>query len=94
MLFDIATPANITTPISDITFRVVPVDTSAGNTPVIPGGKANRIINGSVKERNCATKMRYSKTTERQRPKAKLCNDAFIASALPRTATLTFPGIS
>ncbi len=93
MLFDIAIPASITTPISDITFRVVPVITSVSSTPEMPGGSASRMINGSMKERNCATRIRNKSTTESARPMAKLLKDALIASALPRTATLTLDGI-
>ena len=52
MLFDIAMPANITIPISDITFKVVPVSHSVIRTPVNPGENASRIMNGSTKDRN------------------------------------------
>jgi signal transduction histidine kinase len=36
MLFDIAIPASITTPISDMTFKVVPVSQSVTRTPLSP----------------------------------------------------------
>ena len=43
-------PTTITTPISDITLRVVPVASNSKITPVIPGGIASKITNGSMKD--------------------------------------------
>ena len=72
MLFETAMPTSMTTPISDITFSVVPHSSSVRMTPAMPGGTANRMMKGSTNERNCATRIRKSSTTARQRPRAKL----------------------
>src|SRR5690242_3139203 len=92
MLLDMAIPASIRTPINDMTLSVVPVATSVNNTPEMAGGRANKMINGSLNERNWATRIRYSNTTESVNPIAKLLNDAFIASTVPRTVASTFAG--
>ena len=83
MLFDIAIPASITTPIRDITFKVVPVRRRTRITPVIPGGSASKMIKGSRNDLNCATRIKYKSNTDRGRPTAKLRKDAFIESTLP-----------
>jgi hypothetical protein len=46
-------PASITTPMSDMTFSVVPHRKSATITPLIAGGSASMMMNGSRNERNC-----------------------------------------
>src|SRR5262245_46028225 len=55
MLFDAAIPTNISTPMSDITFRVVPVSGRMIRTPMNPMGTASMISNGSLNDLNCAT---------------------------------------
>ena len=92
MLLDTAIPTSITTPIRDITFSVVPVSTSVSNTPVIPGGTASRMMKGSTKDRNWATRIRYSSTTARHRPMAKLRNEARIPCTMPRSVTASPTG--
>ena len=66
-------PTSITTPISDMTFSVVPVSQSVRMTPVSPGGTASRMMNGSTNDRNCATRIRYSSTTARAQADARSC---------------------
>jgi len=56
--FDTTMPVIITTPISDMTFSVVPVASRNRMTPVMPGGIAKRITTGSINEENCAIRMR------------------------------------
>ena len=51
-------PTSISTPISDITFRVVPVSGRMISTPMKPIGIASMIRTGSMKDRNCATRIR------------------------------------
>ena len=58
MLFDTTMPTIITTPISDITFSVVPVARRNSSTPVNPGGIASKMMNGSFHDANCATRIR------------------------------------
>jgi hypothetical protein len=58
MLFEAEMPTSISTPISDITFRVVPVNGRTISTPINPIGMASMISNGSLNDRNCATRMR------------------------------------
>src|SRR5713101_2161748 len=72
MLFDTTIPTIITTPINDITFSVVPVANRNSSTPASPGGIASKMMNGSSHEANCATKTRYTSTTERIRPSEAL----------------------
>ena len=55
---DTTMPVIITTPISDITFSVVPVTSRKRMTPVIPGGIASRITIGSMNDANCAIRIR------------------------------------
>src|SRR5262249_44716373 len=52
MLLETAMPVNMTTPISDMTFSVVPVIHRVRITPVTPGGTASRIRSGSITLRN------------------------------------------
>ena len=52
ILLETAIPVSITTPMSDITFNVVPVNHNVTSTPVRPGGTARRIKSGSMKLRN------------------------------------------
>ena len=49
-------------------------------------------MNGSMNERNCATRIRYSSSTESVRPSAKLLNDERMPSTIPRTVTSTPAG--
>src|ERR1022692_2333280 len=49
MLFDPATPISMSTPISDMTLRVVPVSSRMINTPMKPMGIASMIRNGADK---------------------------------------------
>src|SRR5208282_4702116 len=58
MLLDTTIPTTITTPINDITLRVVPVTNSISNTPVNPVGTASKINSGSVNDLNCATRIK------------------------------------
>ena len=58
MLFDAAMPTSISTPISDMTFSVVCVSGRMISTPMNPIGMASMISNGSLKELNCATRIR------------------------------------
>ena len=58
MLFETTMPTIMTTPMSDITFSVVPVASRNKSTPAKPGGIASRIMKGSRKEANCATSTR------------------------------------
>ena len=51
-------PTSISTPMSDITLSVVPVSGSTIITPMNPMGTASMICKGSLKELNCATRMR------------------------------------
>ena len=92
MLFETAMPTSITTPISDITFSVVSVSHSVRITPASPGGTAIRIRNGSTNDWNCATRIRYSSTTARHKPRAKLVNEARMPCTIPRNVTLSPSG--
>ena len=85
-------PTIISTPISDCTLSVVPVMNSATRTPVRPVGTASRIRNGSRNDRNCATRIRYSSTSARIRPSAKLVNDDRMPCTMPRMLTRTPAG--
>ena len=58
MLFEAEIPTSISTPISDITFRVVPVSGRMISTPMNPIGIASMIRKGSLKDLNCATRIR------------------------------------
>ena len=58
MLFEAEMPTSISTPISDITFSVVPVRGRMINTPMNPMGIASMIRNGSLNDLNCATRIR------------------------------------
>ena len=51
-------PVIMMTPISDMTFSVVPVTSRNRITPVMPGGMASRMMNGSMNEANCAIRIR------------------------------------
>ena len=64
MLLESAMPISISTPISDITFSVVCVSGRMISTPMNPMGIASMIRNGSMKERNCATRIRNSRMNE------------------------------
>src|SRR5258708_39418098 len=79
-------PTSMTTPISDITFSVVPVRYKTNSTPDKPGGTATRMMKGSMNDRNCATRIRYNRTTARHRPKEKLVER--VAHALHHAAQL------
>ncbi len=68
MLLEAAMPTSIRTPISDITFSVVWVSGSITSTPMNPIGIASMMRNGSLNERNCATRIRNSSTTESDKP--------------------------
>ena len=72
-------PTSIRTPMSDITLSVVWVSGSTTSTPMKPIGIASMIRNGSLNDRNCATRIRNSRTTESDRPMAKLLNEALHA---------------
>ena len=50
MLFDMETPASMTTAISDMTFIVVPVSTKVSSTPMMPGGNAPEVHAALLKE--------------------------------------------
>ena len=58
MLLDTTIPTIITTPISDITLRVVPLVNNISSTPVRPVGTASKMSSGSAKDLNCATRIR------------------------------------
>ena len=58
MLFDTTMPTIITTPISDCTFSVVPVRVQREQHAGQSGGTASRMMNGSMNDRNCATRIR------------------------------------
>ena len=88
MLLETAMPTSMMTPISDITFSVVSLSQSVRITPVIPGGTAIRMMNGSTKDWNWATSTRYSSTTARQSPRAKLLNETRMPCTIPRNVTV------
>ena len=92
MLFETTTPTIITTPMSDMMLRVVPVAVRMRRTPVMPGGTARRMIQGSMNDLNCATRTRYTRTIDRMRPRPKDRNDVFIAPTMPRTWIRTSAG--
>ena len=50
MLLETTMPTIMTTPMSDITLRVVPVSSNTTITPVIPGGIASKMMKGSMKD--------------------------------------------
>jgi len=85
-------PVIMITPIKDMMFKVVPVIQRNTATPAKPGGIAVRIMNGSMNERNCAIRIRYTNNTERIRPTPKRKNDSFIPTTAPRTSTRAFLG--
>jgi hypothetical protein len=58
ILFEAVIPTSMSTPISDITFSVVCVSGSMIRTPIKPIGTASIIRKGSLKELNCATRIR------------------------------------
>ena len=58
MLFEATIPTIMTTPMSDMTFRVVPVIQRIRATPARPVGTASRMISGSKKDSNWATRIR------------------------------------
>ena len=71
ILFDTTMPTIITTPISDMTFSVVPVSNSVSNTPVKPVGTASRMINGSRNEANCATSIEIDQDHGKEQAQSK-----------------------
>ena len=85
MLLDTTMPIIITTPMRDITLIVVPDTHSISATPIRPVGMASRISSGSRKDWNCATRIRYTSTTARMRPKPKVLKESFMFPTLPRT---------
>ena len=58
MLFETTMPTIMTTPIKDMTFKVVPVASRNKSTPASPGGIARRMMKGSSQEANCATRIK------------------------------------
>ena len=92
MLLDAAMPTSIRTPINDITLRVVAVRGRTTSTPIKPMGMASMMSKGSLKDRNCATRMRYRRTTDSESPMAKLWNDAVMPCTIPRRFTRTLAG--
>ena len=93
MLFDTTMPVIMITPISDMTFSVVPVSSRKTSTPVMPGGIASRMMNGSMNDANCAIRIRYTSTIESSSPIPKLLNDCRMPSTEPRMVTRTLSGI-
>ena len=85
MLLETTMPTIITTPISDMTLSVVPVAKRMINTPVNPVGTASKISNGSRNDLNCATRIKYTSTVDRIKPRPKLRNETCMACAEPRT---------
>ena len=57
-----------------------------------PGGTASRITNGSLKEANCAIRIRYTRTIESNNPIAKLLNESCIATTEPCNCRRVFGG--
>ena len=53
---------------------------------------ANRMMNGSRNDSNCATRIRYTKATESSRPMPKLLNDERMPCTDPRRLTRTPSG--
>ena len=86
-------PTSISTPISDITFKVLWVSGRMISTPTNPMGMASMIRNGSMNDLNCAVRIRKSKTNEIRKPSAKLLNEASMPCTMPRRFTRTLPGI-
>src|SRR5208337_822313 len=91
MLLEAAMPTSISTPISDITLSVVCVKGRTRSTPIKPMGMASMMRMGSLNDRNCATRMRYRRTTDSVSPRAKLWNDSVMPCTIPRRLTRTFP---
>ncbi len=58
MLFETTIPVIMITPISDMMFSVLPVNSRIITTPANPGGMAIRMMKGSMNDANCAIKMR------------------------------------
>ena len=58
MLFETTMPVIMITPISDMMLSVEPVKSRIRTTPASPGGMAMRMMKGSMKERNCAIRIR------------------------------------
>ncbi len=85
MLFDTTMPVIMMTPISDITFSVVPVSNRISSTPGTPGAMARRMMNGSINDANCAIRIRYTRTMDSISPRPKLLNDCRMPSTEPRT---------
>ena len=83
MLFDTTMPVIMITPISDMTFSVVPVTSRKRITPVMPDGIASRMMKGSMNDANCAIRIRYTSTIASSRPTPKLLNDCCMASTDP-----------
>ena len=92
MLLDAEMPTSMSTPMSDITLRVVPVRGRMSKTPMNPIGIASMMRNGSLNDRNCATRIRYRRMTDSDRPMAKLRKDSCIPCTMPRKLTRTFSG--
>ena len=61
-------PISISTPISDMTLRVVCVSGRMISTPMKPMGIASMIRNGSINDRNCAIRIRNSRMNDMPNP--------------------------
>ena len=94
MEFDTPMPTAMIAPISDMTFRLVPVSVSIHKMPISAPGTAIMMMNGSVQDWNSITSSAYTRITARIRPSSRLVNDDCITSYWPRMLILAVFGKS
>ena len=92
MLFETTIPTIMTTPISDMTLRVVPVTSRNSNTPGQPGRHGQQDNQGIEEGCELSHQNQIDEHNRKSRPMPKLLNEEFMLCTDPRKLTLTPSG--